>query len=29
MNLDRLKGHVPDTVIAQIPGVMEKFGVNS
>jgi putative chitinase len=29
MNLDRLKGHVPDTVIAQIPGVMEKFGVNT
>ncbi len=29
MNLDRLKGHVPDTVIGQIPGVMEKFGVNT
>ena len=29
MNLDRLKGHVPDTVIAQIPGVMESFGVNT
>ena len=29
MNLDRLKGHVPDTVINQIPGVMEKFGVNT
>jgi len=29
MNLDKLKGHVPDTVIAQIPGVMEKFGVNT
>jgi putative chitinase len=29
MNLDRLKGHVPDTVIAQIPGVMENFGVNT
>jgi putative chitinase len=29
MNLERLKGHVPDSVIAQIPGVMEKFGVNT
>lgn len=29
MNLDKLKGHVPDSVIAQIPGVMEKFGVNT
>jgi putative chitinase len=29
MNLEKLKGHVPDTVIAQIPGVMEKFGVNT
>ena len=29
MNLDKLKGHVPDTVIAQIPGVMESFGVNT
>ena len=29
MNLDKLKGHVPDTVIGQIPGVMEKFGVNT
>jgi putative chitinase len=29
MNLDRLKGHVPDAVIGQIPGVMEKFGVNT
>jgi putative chitinase len=29
MNIDRLKGHVPDSVIAQIPGVMEKFGVNT
>ena len=29
MNLDKLKGHVPDTVIAQIPGVMEKFEINS
>ena len=29
MNLDKLKGHVPDTVIAQIPNVMENFGVNT
>lgn len=29
MNLEKLKGHVPDTVIAQIPGVMENFGVNT
>lgn len=29
MNLDKLKGHVPDNVIAQIPGVMESFGVNT
>jgi putative chitinase len=29
MNLEKLKGHIPDTVIAQIPGVMENFGVNT
>lgn len=29
MNLDKLKGHVPDKVIEQIPNVMEKFGVNT
>jgi putative chitinase len=29
MNLEKLKGHVPDTVIAQIPGVMEKFQINT
>jgi putative chitinase len=29
MKLDLLKGHVPDAVIAQIPGVMEKFQVNT
>lgn len=29
MNLDKLKGHVPDTVIAQIPEVMEKFQINT
>lgn len=29
MNLDKLKGHVPDTVIAQIPEVIEKFGFDT
>jgi putative chitinase len=29
MKLDALKGHIPDTVIAQIPEVSEKFGVNT
>ena len=29
MNLEKLKGHIPDTVIAQIPGVMEKFQINT
>ena len=29
MNLDKLKGHIPDSVISQIPGVMEKFEINS
>lgn len=29
MKLDALKGHVPDSVIAQIPAVEEKFGVNT
>jgi len=29
MKLDALKGHVPDAVIAQIPGVMDKFQVNT
>ena len=29
MNLDKLKGHVPDKVIEQIPGVMEKFQINT
>lgn len=29
MNLDKLKGHIPDEVIAQIPGVQEKFAINS
>ena len=29
MNLEKLKGHVPDAVIAQIPDVMEKFQINT
>jgi putative chitinase len=29
MNLEKLKGHVPDTVIAQIPGVVSKFEINT
>jgi putative chitinase len=29
MNLERLKGHIPDTVINQIPEVASKFGVNT
>lgn len=29
MNLDKLKGHVPDEVISQIPGVQDKFAVNT
>jgi putative chitinase len=29
MNLDRLKGHIPDSVINQIPEVSTKFGVNT
>jgi putative chitinase len=29
MNLDKLKGHVPDKVIEQIPEVMQKFAVNT
>ena len=29
MNLDKLKGHIPDKVIEQIPGVMEKFQINT
>jgi putative chitinase len=29
MNLNKLKGHVPDKVIEQIPAVSEKFGVNT
>jgi putative chitinase len=29
MNLEKLKGHIPDTVIAQIPAVQEKFEINT
>lgn len=29
IDLSKLKGHVPDTVIAQIPVVMEKFQINT
>jgi putative chitinase len=29
MNLEKLKGHIPDSVITQIPEVSEKFGVNT
>ena len=29
MNLEKLKGHVPDKVIEQIPAVMEKFQINT
>ena len=29
MNVQKLKGHVPDTVIAQIPDVMTKFEINT
>jgi putative chitinase len=29
MNLSKLKGHVPDSVIDQIPGIQEKFEINT
>ena len=29
MNLDKLKGHIPDSVIAQIPGIQEKFQIDT
>ena len=29
MNLEKLKGHIPDTVIGQIPGVMDTFQINT
>jgi putative chitinase len=29
MNIDKLKGHVPDTVIAQLPDTIAKFGLDT
>ena len=29
MNLEKLKGHIPDSVIAQIPGIQTKFEINT
>jgi putative chitinase len=29
MDLNKLKGHIPEAVIAQIPEVMTKFGINT
>ena len=29
MNLDKLKGHIPDEVISQIPEVQFKFGIDT
>lgn len=29
MNLDKLKGHIPDTVIAQLPDTIAKFELNT
>jgi putative chitinase len=29
MNLEKLKGHIPEAVISQIPAVMEKFQINT
>jgi len=29
LNLDKLKGHIPDSVIAQIPDTVAKFGINT
>lgn len=29
MNLDKLKGHMPDSVISQIPDTMQKFELNT
>jgi len=29
MNVDKLKGHIPDSIIAEIPSVSDKFGVNT
>lgn len=29
MNLEKLKGHIPDSVFNEIPLIMEKFGINT
>jgi putative chitinase len=29
MDIQKLKGHIPDTVLAQIPSVMEKFKIDT
>ena len=29
MNLDKLKGKIPDSVIAELPEVMNKFAINT
>jgi putative chitinase len=29
MNLDKLKGHIPDSIIAQLPDTMAKFDLNT
>ncbi len=29
MDISKLKGHIPDTVLAQIPDVMDKFQINT
>ena len=29
MNLNKLKGHIPDSVISQIPGIQDKFEINT
>jgi putative chitinase len=29
MKIESLKGHIPDSVLAQIPSVMEKFAINT
>ena len=29
MNLSNLKGHIPDSVIDQIPSIQDKFGINT
>ena len=29
MNIEKLKGHVPDAVIAQLPDTISKFGIDT